>query len=507
MSKSALTQYLNQILAEVPVSELGKVASASERTNTASFRKNLNKTIHILIVNEYFIKSLAPRAEEILKSLPSAIGKDGNASAIKAILTEYRRMRGNKRGRVRKKDFDGISEPGYVLTFPSFDAVRSFLSNLGLKGRSSELLEFSKSNNDVRAKLETLLGKDIFTDENTFISSLARLSPEKNKTSSDEFYNNKEAFDLYRIIYDEDLGFDVGHNIPVAYKQVEILATNKEYLNSVVTKFTQSIGNKLLTSREINSIVKEVQKSAVSMAKDTAVEYNFVINKSELDAKHSGSVSVFIESSKANQETESEARIINQFKELILTRIKSHLRTDKAALKLLNQKGSKSYKEQYLDIAAASILGTKVVKETKSTAKSKLSSKVNTSKASISTIGEGVQSVKIKALRAPSGKFTSLLNIENLIKIMLTETVIKNMERPNLRNQTGRFARSVELIKVSQRGQSIQAFLTYMKYPYQTFEPGFKQGHKGYDPRRLIDQSVREIATKIVKARLQTVFV
>ena len=44
MSKSALTQYLNQILADVPVSELGKVASASERTNTASFRKNLYKT-------------------------------------------------------------------------------------------------------------------------------------------------------------------------------------------------------------------------------------------------------------------------------------------------------------------------------------------------------------------------------------------------------------------------------------------------------------------------------
>lgn len=506
MSKSALTQYLNQILAEVPVSELGKLASASERTNTASFRKNLNKTIHVLIINEYFIKSLAPRAEEILKSLPSAIGKDGNASAIKAILTEYRRMRGNKRGRVRKKNFDGISEPGYVLTFPSFDAVRSFLSNLGLKGRSSELLEFSKTNLDIKNRLETLLGKGIFIDENTFISSLARLSPEKNKTSSDEFYNNTEAFDLYRTIYDEDLGFDVGHNIPVAYKQVEILATNKEYLNSVVTKFTQSIGNKLLTSREINSIVKEVQKSAVSMAKDTAVEYNFVINKSELDSKHSGSVSVFIESSKANQETESEARIINQFKDLILTRIKSHLRTDKAALKLLNQKGSKSYKEQYIDIATASILGTKVVKETKSTAKSKLSTKVNTSKISIST-SDGVQSVKIKPLRTPAGRFTSILSIENLIKGMLTETIIKNMERPNLRNQTGRFARSVELVKVSQRGQSVQAFLTYMKYPYQTFEPGFKQGHKGYDPRRLIDQSVREIATKIVKARLQTVFV
>lgn len=110
-------------------------------------------------------------------------------------------------------------------------------------------------------------------------------------------------------------------------------------------------------------------------------------------------------------------------------------------------------------------------------------------------------------LRTTTGRFTSLVNIEKLIKASLQETVIKNMQRPNLRNQTGRFAKSVELVKVSQRGKAIQAFLTYMKYPYQTFEPGFKQGHKGYDPRRLIDQSVREIATKLVKARLQTVFV
>lgn len=114
---------------------------------------------------------------------------------------------------------------------------------------------------------------------------------------------------------------------------------------------------------------------------------------------------------------------------------------------------------------------------------------------------------KLPTLRAPTGQFTSVTRIENLIRTMLQETIQKNMKRPNLEYQSGRFAKSVELKSIDQRGASLQAFLTYMKYPYQTFEPGFKQGHKGYDPRRLIDQSVREIATKLVKARLQTIIV
>ena len=39
---------------------------------------------------------------------------------------------------------------------------------------------------------------------------------------------------------------------------------------------------------------------------------------------------------------------------------------------------------------------------------------------------------------------------------------------------------------------------TYMKYPYQTFEPGFAQGSIKRDPRRIIGESVREIAQSIM---------
>lgn len=349
MSKLALSKYLDEVLASIPVAELGRLATSKERTNTESFRRNLNKTIHILIINEYFIKALAPRAEEILKSLPSAIGRDGNASAVRAVLAEYRALRGNKRGKVRKKQVELGGEPGYILTFPSFDAVRAFLNRLGLRGRSSEILNFVKTNPDIKARLAALLGTEIFTNESTLVSAISQLNPANNKSKTSPFYNNKEAADIYRIIYDQDLGFDVGHNIPVAYKQVELFASNKAALKLVVERFTTAIsGNTKLTSSGINSVVREVQQAALTLAKKTAIENKFVVEKSELNAKGRAGVTVFIESSKANQETESEARIINEFKELLLSRIKAQLRGKDAALKLLNQKGSKTYIEQTL---------------------------------------------------------------------------------------------------------------------------------------------------------------
>lgn len=177
---------------------------------------------------------------------------------------------------------------------------------------------------------------------------------------------------------------------------------------------------------------------------------------------------------------------------------------------LINLEGSKPAKEIVLDFIEDIVLRGKSssvgsstptkVKPSKKTVNISKGTKTNTNKTT-------AKKTSVPKLRNLSGQYTSVTNLELLIRKMLTATVIKNMERPNLENQTGRFARSVELKSISQRSNTLQLFLTYMKYPYQTFEPGFKQGHKGYDPRRLIDQSVREIATKLVKARLQTVVV
>ena len=46
---------------------------------------------------------------------------------------------------------------------------------------------------------------------------------------------------------------------------------------------------------------------------------------------------------------------------------------------------------------------------------------------------------------------------------------------------------------------------TYMKNPYQTFEPGFKQGSTMRDPRKIIGESIREIATAILGRQPHTI--
>lgn len=74
-----------------------------------------------------------------------------------------------------------------------------------------------------------------------------------------------------------------------------------------------------------------------------------------------------------------------------------------------------------------------------------------------------------------------------------------------LNYRTGRFAASAKVETMSENRQGmITAFYRYMKNPYQTFEPGFKQGTpKTRDPRLLISQSIREIAATRVSNQLR----
>jgi hypothetical protein len=91
------------------------------------------------------------------------------------------------------------------------------------------------------------------------------------------------------------------------------------------------------------------------------------------------------------------------------------------------------------------------------------------------------------------------------INARLSMTVIKNMGTPALNNQTGRFARSAIVTDVVQTSQGFPSIgYTYQKYPYQTFEPGYKQGSVDRDPRTLIDRSIREIAQQLIVGRFYT---
>ena len=80
--------------------------------------------------------------------------------------------------------------------------------------------------------------------------------------------------------------------------------------------------------------------------------------------------------------------------------------------------------------------------------------------------------------------------------------MLKNMGSPALNNRTGRFRNSAEVTNVMfgpRGGTNIE--YTYMRNPYETFEPGGAMGSTGRDPRRLIGASIREAAQKIVGTR------
>jgi hypothetical protein len=100
---------------------------------------------------------------------------------------------------------------------------------------------------------------------------------------------------------------------------------------------------------------------------------------------------------------------------------------------------------------------------------------------------------------------SSPLALIQMLNAKLPAQVAQNMESPALNYRTGRFASSVRVVDAAFTAQNFLSFgYTYMKYPYQTFEPGYAQGSTERDPRRLIDRSMREIAAEFAIGRFYT---
>jgi hypothetical protein len=107
----------------------------------------------------------------------------------------------------------------------------------------------------------------------------------------------------------------------------------------------------------------------------------------------------------------------------------------------------------------------------------------------------------------------NLSNLHAVINSQIQNAVRKNMGTGSSRNvlnyRSGRFASSVSVEKLTQsREGMITAFYSYMKNPYQTFEPGFAQGSpESRSPKVLIAASIRDVVTKQVTNRLRSVAV
>tara|TARA_B100001287_G_scaffold213261_1_gene182086 strand:- start:1344 stop:2969 length:1626 start_codon:yes stop_codon:yes gene_type:complete len=93
----------------------------------------------------------------------------------------------------------------------------------------------------------------------------------------------------------------------------------------------------------------------------------------------------------------------------------------------------------------------------------------------------------------------NLAKIQAAINTRLPAEVRRNMGRPALINQTGRFSNSVKLTGLRQAPASIVADYTYQLNPYETFENnGVRQWPTGYNPKPLISKSIRNLAAAFI---------
>lgn len=118
------------------------------------------------------------------------------------------------------------------------------------------------------------------------------------------------------------------------------------------------------------------------------------------------------------------------------------------------------------------------------------------------------KSSSAKSRRSPGKNAQELLRLQALLNQKIQATVRKNMKAPALVNRTGKFAGSVRITEITRTPKGFPSIgYTYDKRPYQVFEQGAGKtpwANEDRDPRKLIDKSIREIASEALIGRFFT---
>jgi hypothetical protein len=96
-----------------------------------------------------------------------------------------------------------------------------------------------------------------------------------------------------------------------------------------------------------------------------------------------------------------------------------------------------------------------------------------------------------------------LARLKKYIQSKLPAEVRRNMGRPALRNITGRFSSSVQLVSLIEGRNTLIAKYTYLLSPYETFEnTGKRSWPLAYNPKTLIAKSIRNLAQGRIAQKL-----
>ena len=168
--------------------------------------------------------------------------------------------------------------------------------------------------------------------------------------------------------------------------------------------------------------------------------------------------------------------------------------------RLLKLKGPQSISQQLDEIIRAALWGQSYTDKTKIKDKGDIDGLKRKSKGRAKKTKAKLKKLPVKDIG------TDFVSLVGIINQSLEAQLSTDMERPFLEYQTGRFAKSVEVKNVTEsRSGALAIYYDYMKYPYQTFEPGYNLGHLGYDPRPLISKSIRMIAQEHVTQRFRSI--
>jgi hypothetical protein len=178
--------------------------------------------------------------------------------------------------------------------------------------------------------------------------------------------------------------------------------------------------------------------------------------------------------------------------------------------------GSKAI-EQQLGEQFADVFKGKKPKRTKTSSKKTTSQSfakkslkqgrtTNKTSSKLDAIATAVSTARIKRKgddERDSGSIQRELNkLKTAINRRLPAEVRRNMGRPALINQTGRFSNSAELLNLRQAAKTVVGNYTYQLNPYETFEnTGRSRWPVGYNPKPLIAKSIRNLAEQISETK------
>ena len=129
--------------------------------------------------------------------------------------------------------------------------------------------------------------------------------------------------------------------------------------------------------------------------------------------------------------------------------------------------------------------------------------KPKTGKLNISAAATLVKPKSKKRQAQREDETLNLLKLEKMINKRLPAEVRRNMGRPALINQTGRFSNSVEVTELRETKAGLSGEYTYELNPYETFEnTGSKRWPSGYNPKPLIAKSIRNLALQYTEQKL-----